>query len=782
MTDRRRVTVQGVVQGVGFRPFVYGLACRLGLKGSVHNATCGVVIDVEGEPASLRTFSQALVQEAPLLAAIERIRIERRPVRGYTRFVIRTSETLGETHLLLISPDVAVCSDCLRELSDRGDRRYRYPFLNCTKCGPRFTIITGVPYDRERTTMAGFTMCPACRVEYEDPCNRRFHAQPTACPACGPRLSVVDLNGQEIVVDDPLVFVAAALLSGRVIALKGLGGYHLACDALNGEAVQELRRRKHREAKPLAIMVADIEEARRYCRIDPVERDLLASPRRPIVLLRKREGAPIAAAVAPKNRDLGVMLPYTPLHHLIMQQVARPLVMTSGNLTDEPIAYQDEDAIARLAGIADYVLRHDRPIQMRCDDSVVRAALGRALPIRRSRGYVPLPVRLKQPVVAPILACGGQMKNVFCLARGDHAFLSQHIGDLDEERSYRAFVNGIEHFRKLLDVQPRVVAHDLHPDYRSTRYALTFEGLPRIAVQHHHAHIAACMAENRCDGPVIGVAFDGTGYGADGAIWGGEFLLADYARFERVAHLEEIPLPGGEQAIRQPWRIAAGCLYRVYGEALERLDLEFIEKLDRQAWPVLRQMLAKGIRTPPTSSAGRLFDAIAALIGLRREVQYEAQAAIEVEMLAGDEPCKESYPYAIDGRPMVVQTRGVIRGVVEDLRKGKAASLIASKFHSTMADIILETCRRIRALASVGRVALSGGVFQNVRLLTETVERLSSDGFLVYTHSLVPPNDGGLALGQAAVADAVLRGMKRSSFNVQGEGRHRLLSYVIRRS
>jgi hydrogenase maturation protein HypF len=749
------MTVHGVVQGVGFRPFVYGLAARLGLGGAVWNSSRGVVIDVEGAPSAINRFTHALTEEAPSLAIVEQIDDETLPPKGHIGFTIRSSEATDNENVF-ISPDVATCHECLRELYDPRDRRYRYPFLNCTDCGPRFTIITGIPYDRKQTTMSDFSLCPTCRAEYDEAHDRRFHAEPIACPSCGPTLHVLDSTGGEVRVKDPLSFASTALRNGKILAIKGLGGYHLACDALDNAAVAELRRRKHREAKPLAIMVADIETVHRYCHVSPLECDLLNSPKRPIVLLRKRAEPRVADAVAAHNLYLGVMLPYTPLHSLLLRDVAGPLVMTSGNRTDEPIVYRDEEALARLSGIADYFLVHNRPIHMRCDDSVTRVALGRELPLRRSRGYAPLPIRLAKPVGMPLLACGGQMKNVFGLARDHYAFLSHHIGDLDDQRTDQSFVDGIEHYKTLFDIHPEAVAHDCHPDYRSTHYALSL-GLPHVAVQHHHAHLAACMAENGCEGPVMGVAFDGTGYGTDGTIWGGEFLLAEYGRFERLAHLEYIPLPGGEQAIRQPWRIAAAWLYRHFGDAMEDLDLLFVRRLDRRAWPVVRQMLTKRLNAPLTSSAGRLFDAVAALLGLRDEVQYEAQAAIELEMLT-EEGGKETYPFRIDGHPMIVHTSSIIQGVVEDLVAGKSIASIATKFQTTLAEIILETCRQIRTLAGVKEVALSGGVFQNMRLFTDTVERLSADGFLVHTHRRVPPNDGGLALGQAVVANAVLMG------------------------
>jgi hydrogenase maturation protein HypF len=756
MRDRRKITVQGIVQGVGFRPFVYGLASRLGLDGTVRNETTGVVIDVEGEPTCLENFLQALIAEAPPLARIERVSAEEQPTRHYTAFAIAPSEARDDIDVF-VAADVATCPDCLREFNDAHDRRYHYPFLNCTNCGPRFTIVSAVPYDRERTTMAGFPMCTACQAEYANPRDRRFHAQPTACARCGPKLWIADSQGNEILVDEPVALVGLRLQEGRIVAVKGLGGYHLACDALRDDVVRELRQRKHREAKPLAIMVQDLATARRLCTVSAVEAELLTSTRRPIVVMRKRPDCPIAEEVAPQHRDLGVMLPYTPLHHMLLQQAARPLVMTSGNRSEEPIAYQDDDAVRRLAGIADYFLIHDRPIHMYSDDSVIRIVLGQELPLRRSRGYVPLPIRLATPCPVPILACGGQLKNTFCLAKGEYAFLSQHIGDLEDYRTYRAFSEGIEHFKKLFEITPQAVAYDLHPGYLSSQYALALQELPHIPVQHHHAHIASCMAEHGCEGPVIGVAWDGTGYGTDGRVWGGEFLMASYAEFERLAHLEEVPLPGGARAIRQPWRMAAAYLHHVYGDALEDLDLALVQRLDHRTWRVIRQMLARGINAPLTSSAGRLFDAIAALLGLRDEVQYEGQAAVELEMLAEDMPI-EAYSFGLrcDRRPMVVETKAMIRGVVDDLLSGEPAPRIAAKFHTTLAEIVLVVCGHIRELTSLGQVALSGGVFQNIHLLTLVVSRLMAHGFEVYTHRRVPPNDGGISLGQAAVANAIL--------------------------
>jgi hydrogenase maturation protein HypF len=754
--DRRKITVQGVVQGVGFRPFVYGLAHRLGLDGIVRNDPTGVVIDVEGDPHCLESFLQALVDEAPPLARVEGMCAEEQPIGHYRTFAIEPSETQHDTRVF-IAADVAPCAACLQEFYDPSDRRYHYPFLNCTNCGPRFTIINAVPYDRERTTLARFPMCMVCQAEYADPRDRRFHAQPTACPRCGPRLWVTDSQGTEISEKDPVSFIGVRVQEGNIIAVKGLGGYHLVCDALQNDVVRRLRQRKQREAKPLAVMVENLAAAQRLCVVSAVEAEILVSARRPIVLLRKRPDCPLAEAVAPLRRDLGVMLPYTPLHHRLLRQAARPLVMTSGNRAEEPLAYHDDDAVRRLAGIADYFLIHDRPIHTRCDDSVTRIVCNQEVPLRRSRGYVPLPIRLPQSCTIPLLACGGHLKNTFCLAQGEYAFLSHHIGDLQDYSTYQAFIESIDHFKRLFDIRPQAVAYDLHPGYRSSQYALALPDLHHIAVQHHHAHIASCMAENGCEGPVIGVAWDGSGYGTDGRIWGGEFLVASYTHFERLAHLQEVPLPGGEQAIRQPWRMAAAYLYRIYGEAMASLDLELMRSIEPRTWQVMRQMLARGLNAPLTSSAGRLFDAVAALIGLRYEAQYEGQAAVELEMLADERPV-EGYSFGLDAslQPLVVNTEGIIRGVVADLLNGAPASLMAAKFHATLVEVIRSVCGHIRQLTKLRQVALSGGVFQNTLLLTGVIAGLQHDGFTVYSHHLAPPNDGGLCLGQAAVANAIL--------------------------
>lgn len=748
---RCTIAIEGVVQGVGFRPFVYRLARRHHLAGSVRNARRGVVIEVEGPAADLAGFLAAL-PAAPAPARPERLEVAwTAPRRAAAAFVIEESRPEGRPGLL--PPDLAPCPACLAELEDPADRRHRYAFLNCSACGPRFTVVRGLPYDRARTTMAAFAMCPACRAEYADPGDRRFHAEPTACPRCGPRLALTDAAGRPRPAADPVAAAAAGLAAGAIVAVKGVGGYHLAGDAASPEAVAELRRRKGREARPLAVMVADLEAARRLAEVSEAEAALLASPARPIVLLARRPGAALAPAVAPGLREVGLMLPSTPLHHLLLAAAGRPLVMTSGNRSDEPIACDDGDARARLGAIADLFLAHDRPIEARCDDSVVRVAAGAPLLLRRSRGWVPLPVRLPHPAPRPVLAVGGDLKAVFALAREGEAFLSQHLGDLGDELSWRAYGEAVARWRRRLDLEPAVVAHDLHPGYRSTAWALGLDGVERVGVQHHHAHVASCLADNGVDGPVIGVAWDGTGWGPGGRVWGGEFLVADLAGFARVGHLAEFPLPGGEAAVREPWRAAAALLAAAYGPAATGLDLDAVRRFDRAGWRVLARAVERGVNAPLTSSAGRLFDAVASLLGLRDRVTFEAQAAMELEALADGE-ADRPYPVAVreaDGL-LVVDTPAVVRGVVEDLLAAEPPARIAARFHATLAEALAAACAAVRRRTGLSRVALSGGCFQNARLLAAAVGRLEAGGFEVLRHRQVPPGDGGLALGQAAVA------------------------------
>jgi hydrogenase maturation protein HypF len=757
--ERRAIVVRGIVQGVGFRPFVFGLATRLRLRGFVKNQTGNVWIEVEGDSASLDHFLAELAGKPPPLAQVEHLSWEPRTPRGEQQFRIEPSDpdTAGP---VFISPDTATCPDCLAELFDPKDRRFGYPFLNCTNCGPRLTIITGAPYDRPRTTMAAFALCPACRAEYDDPADRRFHAQPTACAACGPRLRALNARGEPVATAAPLADFVEALRAGKIGALKGLGGYHLVCDARKPSAVAELRRRKHRDEKPFAIMVADVAAAEALCEVGDVERALLRSPPCPIVLLRRRLPGAVAEEVAPRNPWLGVMLPYTPLHHLLLRAAAgTPLVMTSGNRSDEPIAYQDDEARARLAGIADCFLVHDRPIHLRCDDSVTRVVDGLELPVRRSRGYAPRPIELPLECPRPILAVGGQLKGTFALGRGRQAFLSHHLGDLDHYDAYQAFVRDIALYQQLFGVRPQRLAHDLHPDYASTRYArerTAREGNELLGVQHHHAHLASCMAEHGLTEPVIGVTFDGTGFGADGAVWGGEFLTGDYRQFRRAAHLRYVGMPGGDQAIREPWRMALAHLADA-GAVLPALTA----RLSAVQIRTMTTMLERRFNTPLTSSAGRLFDAVAALAGVRDRVRFEGQAAIELEGLATEVAPDGTYPVEVsrpcDGEadaPLVVDTRPLIRAVAAEARQGVGAARIARRFHTALVDLVAAGCGRVRETTGLGVVVLSGGVFLNALLTGEASARLRREGFRVYRHRRVPPNDGGLSLGQLAIAAA----------------------------
>jgi hydrogenase maturation protein HypF len=761
---RAAVRVEGVVQGVGFRPFVYSLATRLGLAGWVGNDADGVFAEVEGPAAGVEDFLAALVRDAPPLAQVDRVTAQPIAPDGRAGFAIVPSQPgpgdAGGRHAL-VSADTATCADCLRELADPADRRFGYPFINCTNCGPRFTIVRDVPYDRPQTTMAGFAMCPACRAEYDDPADRRFHAQPVCCPACGPRLRLIEAPHQPGIgvkqADQALAAAVHVLQSGQVLAVKGLGGYHLAVDARSQPAAARLRAAKHREDKPFAVMVPDLAAARDLCQVDELAESLLISPRRPIVLLPRRAGAGrIADAVAPGNRQLGLMLPYTPLHHLLLRDFPHPMVLTSGNVSDEPIAYQDEDALARLGGLADAFLTHDRPIHIRTDDSVVRPFRGRPAVLRRSRGYAPEPLAVRRRFSRPVLACGAELKNTFCLGREQHAFLSHHIGDLENYETLRSFTEGIGHFQRLFDVTPELVAHDLHPEYLSTKYALDLPDVDLIGVQHHHAHIASCLADNDADGPVIGVAFDGTGFGPDGTIWGGEFLLADLAAAERGGALAGLPMPGGAAAIRQPWRMAAVYLDAAFPGALpEGLA---VAARNAASWADVLAMARRGVSSPLTSSAGRLFDAVAALLGVRDTINYEGQAAVELEQLAAVDAAHPGYPARLtSGLPFTIAGSDLVRAAAADLLAGRPADVISARFHRGVAGLIVAGCELLRESSGLGTVALSGGVFQNLLLLGTVTALLESRGFQVLTHSRVPPNDGGISLGQAVVAAARTR-------------------------
>jgi hydrogenase maturation protein HypF len=747
---RLRIRVEGVVQGVGFRPFVHGLAARLELSGLVGNDTAGVFIEVEGGAGKVERFLAALEAEAPPLAVIDRVESEPLAPAGSTGFTIVESEPGGE-HQTLISPDTATCDRCLAELFDPRDRRFRHAFINCTDCGPRFTIIRDVPYDRPLTTMAGFAMCSDCEREYRDPGDRRFHAQPVCCPACGPSLRLVDRDRRPIA-GDPLDGAVELLRAGQVVAVKGVGGYHLAALAASEPAVVALRARKHREDKPFALMAADLAAARILGEVGAAEARALASPRRPIVLLQRTRGAPVAPSVAPGNRALGVMLPYSPVHHLISRSLGAPFVLTSGNVSDEPIAYRDDEALDRLRPIADAFLIHDRAIHMRTDDSVVRVVAGRETLLRRSRGYVPQPVTVSQCFRRPVLGCGAELKSTFCVAKGRRAFVSHHIGDLENYETLRSYIDGIEHFLRVFEVRPELVAHDLHPEYLSTKHALDLDGVDRMAVQHHHAHVAACLADNGEQGPVVGVAFDGLGFGSDGTMWGGEILVADLTSFRRAGHLAPVRMPGGAMAIREPWRMAAAHLDAAFdGAPPPGLT---VARDHAERWDTVVALARAGTASPITTSAGRLFDAVAAILGVRDRINYEGQAAVELEQLA--DPAETSaYPAAIqDGEPFQLATGDLVRAVVADLSAGVAPPLIAARFHNGLAGAVVAACRRVREETDLGTVALSGGVFQNVLLTERVAAGLAQAGFRVLTHSRVPANDGGISLGQVVVAGA----------------------------
>jgi hydrogenase maturation protein HypF len=756
VSTRWQIRIEGIVQGVGFRPFVWRAARRLGLGGFVLNDARGASVEAEGEPAALDALRRAIEADAPPLAVVERLDVREIPARGETDFRIDASRTAaGRT--ALISPDVATCDDCLREMADPADRRYRYPFLNCTNCGPRYTILRDVPYDRARTTMAPFAMCPACAREYGDPADRRFHAQPTACPACGPKAALLDDTGRPIPCGDPVEDAARRLARGGIVAVKGLGGYHIACDAADETAVRRLRDGKRREFKPFALMAPDLAAARALVELGPAEEALLLSWRRPIVLARRRPGAPVAPSVAPGHRELGVFLPYTPLHHRLLRESGRTLVMTSGNLSDEPIAYRDEEALARLARLAPAFLVHDRAIHMRCDDSVARVVEGQEVLLRRSRGYAPQPAPLPFESPRPILACGAMLKNAFALVRGRYVFLSHYIGDLDQFEAARAFREGIPHLERLIGIAPEIVAHDLHPDYPSTRYAFERAGVERVGVQHHHAHVAAVMAEHGLAGPVIGVACDGTGYGTDGTIWGCEILVADYTRFERAAHLETVPMPGGEAAVRDAWRMAAAWLRQAFGNDSERLLPALAGRVGADRWRDLWRLMRSDLPQPQTSSLGRLFDAVSSLAGICDEADYEGQAAIWLEQ-AADEAEPKAYAFDLDGgSPLVLRAAPVVRAVARDVLDGVPAARIAARFHQAVADVLASACARIRERTGIATVALGGGVMQNALLLGRLLRRLKADGFEPFAPRRIPPNDGGLAYGQAAVAAYQLR-------------------------
>ncbi len=797
-----RIHITGIVQGVGFRPFVYNLAEELGLTGWVRNTSAGVDIQVDGDQATLSDFARLLRESAPPLALIASLEVDPCPSNGFSSFEIIHSEPIPGA-FQPISPDVSICADCLRELFDPEDRRYRYPFINCTNCGPRFTIIKDIPYDRPKTTMAPFEMCPTCAAEYDDPRDRRFHAQPVACAECGPHVWLERSNVQTFTrSDEAIVETQELLIQGKIIAIKGLGGFHLACDATNAEAVEELRRRKLRVDKPFALMMPDVETIQKHCYLNVFERELLESPQRPIVLLYRRPESDIAKAVAPNQNTLGVMLPYTPLHYLLFASYTeehggtrkenkkqniranpRPsvspipaIVMTSGNLSEEPIATDNQEARERLSELADAFLMHNRDIHVRNDDSVYRVVSGQwgfdrenqyqipniQYPNRRSRGYAPYPVVL--PIAAPpILATGPELKNTFCLTKDRYAFISHHIGDLENYETLRAFEDGIAHFQRLFRIEPEIIACDLHPNYLATRYAherAERAHLPAFNIQHHHAHIASGMAEHglKGDEPVIGISFDGTGYGDDEAIWGGEFLLADYQGYHRFAHLAYTPLPGGDKAIKEPWRMALSWLHTLglewdedlppvqYAVTSDQLPVSNIQ------YPIaiIQHQLQTGTNAPPTSSMGRLFDAVAALIGVRQTVNYEAQAAIELEALADPDEINH-YQFTIHPSPFL-SPASAIDQIIADLRSSVSLPTISARFHNGLAQMVCGVSVAMRKEFGTNTVVLSGGVWQNMILLNKSITLLAEEGFEVLIHEKVPANDGGISLGQAIIA------------------------------
>lgn len=747
---RRRVQITGVVQGVGFRPYIYRLANECGLAGSVLNDSAGVDIQVQGSTESVTSFLNRLRPEAPPLSRIVTFDVTDLSPNGDHDFRIVQSHGTQEQKVL-ISPDVAICPDCLREMFDPGDRRYKYPFINCTNCGPRFTIVRDIPYDRPLTTMSVFPMCPDCQREYDDPANRRFHAQPNACWKCGPQVELWDSAGKPLLGRDPVGEAVVRIRAGEIVAIKGLGGFHLAVDATNNDAVERLRQRKRRFEKPLAIMVPDVQTAERFCILRDEIRKTMQSVQRPIVLAPRRDNSTIADSVAPGIHELGIFLPYTPLHCLIFAAGHfDALVMTSANLSEEPIAIDNREALARLGNIADWFLVHNREILIRSDDSVVRATKGNTHQIRRSRGFVPMPVFLDREV-PPVLAVGGELKNTICLTRSKTAFLSQHVGDLENAESFGFFQETVEHLSRILEIEPQAIAYDLHPGYLSTLWALQQEDTKLIGVQHHHAHVASCMAENHLEGRVIGFSLDGTGYGTDGHIWGGEVLVADFAGFDRAFHFDYVPLPGGAAAIHEPWRMALSYLHHHYGADLWNLDIPFLRSLDRKKSDLVLQMIDKKLNSPLTSSCGRLFDAVAALLGIRNTVSYEGQAAIQLEntMSAGQED-GAAYPLEISNG--LIKTKPLFDGLLHDLHSGLPPGTISRRFHNGLINAFVSIATQLRDQHSLDRVCLSGGTFQNLYLSENLTQKLESAGFQVFTQSEVPCNDGGLSLGQALIA------------------------------
>jgi len=741
---RKRFRINGIVQGVGFRPFIYNQANQYKLKGTVSNSADGVIIEVQGFGENIDNFSNAISSEAPPISLISNIQTNEIPLKSESNFSIVQSEK-NTSISTLISPDVAVCSDCVGELLNPNDRRFLYPFINCTNCGPRYTIIENIPYDRPFTSMRHFELCPDCHNEYDDPNNRRFHAQPNACPDCGPHVQLHDSDGSIISIDNPIQETVKRIHNGKIIAIKGLGGFHLAVDANNSKSVKKLRKRKLREEKPLAIMVKSIDEAKIFCHINPDEAKALSSIQSPIVLLKKRRNIPIIDEVAPRNDRIGIMLPYTPLHHILFHYGAPHLIMTSANLTEEPICIENEEAFSRLNGIADYFLTHNRDIYIRSDDSVVIHLNEKIHPIRRSRGFAPSPifVNSKGPTV---LAVGGELKNTVCLLKDEKAFVSQHIGDLENMEAFNFFTQTIDHLQRIFESKPESIAYDFHPEYLSTKWVKEQTDIPTLGIQHHHAHLASCMAENHLKDSVIGIIMDGTGYGTDGTIWGGEILIGDYSGFQRFAHFEPMPLPGGDAAIKAPWRTAVAYLQKTFGELP---DLPFIENLNSS--PIV-ELIEKNVNCPITTSCGRLFDAVAAMSGGLQTIRYEGQAAIEFMQKSNNldvQPFDFDIKRIDDIRHMLISP--IIRNVVNGIQHGESINQLSNRFHKTLIDLFVHTVKIAKDETGISNIVLSGGVFQNHVLFEGIIPKLQYENFNVFTHNKVPMNDGGLSLGQAMI-------------------------------
>lgn len=751
--ERRKIEIKGIVQGVGFRPTVYRLANEYNLKGIVFNDSKGVTLDIEGDPENINSFLEELKKNPPPLSNIEEIKSEKLPIKDFHEFKIIESEE-SEEKTTLVSPDISTCEDCKGELLNPKDRRYLYPFINCTNCGPRFTITEELPYDRRNTTMKNFEMCEECRTEYENPDNRRFHAQPNACSDCGPHLELLDSEGKKQR-GNPINKAIKLLKKGKIIAVKGLGGFHLACNAKDIKAIQTLRERKMRPYKPLALMAKDLKVISEFVHIRDKEKELTSSPRAPIVLLKKKEKNILPDNIAPNNNFLGFMLPYTPLHILLLENL-EVLVMTSGNKRDEPIAFDNQDVVLRLEGIADYFLVHNRDIWIQADDSIARIADDKPLLLRRSRGYSPQPIRCPIGNEKKIIGFGAHKHNTFTISREDEIFVSHYIGETDNIETIKAFERGIKHFINFFDIPPDIAVVDLHPEYQATKFGKkwAFENSkPLIEVQHHHAHIASCLLDNKIEEKVIGVAWDGTGYGTDGNIWGGEFLIADLEEYERKAHLQYIPLPGGDITVKEPWRMGAVYLYDIFGKGFSRLDIDFVKALDKKKWYVIQNMIDKRVNSPFTSSVGRLFDAVSSILGIRSFINYQGQAAIELEMIA-KENGEEFYKFDIIRgiKTHIVEPKKVIESIVDDIKKEIPKESISSKFHIGLAELIVDVSVLLREETRINKVCLSGGVFQNIILRNEATKRLRKENFKVYNHNKLPPNDGGISAGQVAIA------------------------------